>query len=243
MAQRTSGIDRVVGFKIGFTNRSIWPLYNVHQPIFGPIYHSTVFELSQQSSCSLADLFEPRIEPEIVFRLSRTPQPGMTLAELLACTSHFCHAFEIVDSPFTDWRFTAEQAIQSGALHARLYTGPWKPIPQSPYASEALAQRLGDFFIQLNKLSEGIPTQLERASSSNVLDNPLIPLGLLAEQLQRTNFPRFLQEGDLISTGTITNAYPVQAGETFSTQVTNLTWCNDRSTVDSITGITLSFTD
>ena len=33
--------EKPVGYKIGFTNRSIWERYGVHQPIWGPVWDST----------------------------------------------------------------------------------------------------------------------------------------------------------------------------------------------------------
>ena len=30
------------GYKVGFTNRSIWPLYGVHAPIWGTIWDTTL---------------------------------------------------------------------------------------------------------------------------------------------------------------------------------------------------------
>src|SRR5690349_15234212 len=56
-----------VGRKIGFTNRTIWAEYNVHAPIWGHVYDRTVHDLAQIGErFSLADLVEPRIEPEII---------------------------------------------------------------------------------------------------------------------------------------------------------------------------------
>ena len=33
--------EKPLGYKIGFTNRSIWERYGVHQPIWGPVWDST----------------------------------------------------------------------------------------------------------------------------------------------------------------------------------------------------------
>src|SRR5215216_5053362 len=37
--------ERVLGRKIGFTNRTIWPEYGVYAPIWGYVYDTTVREL------------------------------------------------------------------------------------------------------------------------------------------------------------------------------------------------------
>ena len=34
--------ERVAGRKIGFTNRNLWPVYGVHEPIWGHAYDTTV---------------------------------------------------------------------------------------------------------------------------------------------------------------------------------------------------------
>src|SRR5580704_7602550 len=60
-----------VGRKIGFTNRTIWAEYNVYGPIWGYVYDRTVHNLAEiGDTFSLMGLAEPRIEPEIVFKLA-----------------------------------------------------------------------------------------------------------------------------------------------------------------------------
>ncbi len=34
--------ERPAGYKIGFTNRSIWARYGVHEPIWGPVWNTTL---------------------------------------------------------------------------------------------------------------------------------------------------------------------------------------------------------
>jgi 2-oxo-3-hexenedioate decarboxylase len=40
--RRTARGERPIGWKIGFTNRTIWDEYGVHAPIWAPMYDSTV---------------------------------------------------------------------------------------------------------------------------------------------------------------------------------------------------------
>ena len=69
-----------VGRKIGFTNRTIWAEYNVYGPVWGYVYNRTVHNLAEiGDTFSLVGLAEPRIEPEIVFKLALAPAPGMDL--------------------------------------------------------------------------------------------------------------------------------------------------------------------
>ena len=67
--------DVPLGYKIGFTNRRIWPLYGVFAPIWAPVWRHTTALLDDDSvSVSLAGLSQPRLEPEIVFGLKAVPQ-------------------------------------------------------------------------------------------------------------------------------------------------------------------------
>src|SRR5262252_8532149 len=77
-ALRTARGERVVGRKIGFTNRAIWAEYGVYAPIWGYVFDATVRALPPPRQAArhpfpLALFAEPRIEPEIVFRLAAAP--------------------------------------------------------------------------------------------------------------------------------------------------------------------------
>src|SRR6516162_7948831 len=75
-----------VGRKIGFTNRTIWAEYNVYAPIWGYVYNRTVHNLAEiGDTFSLMGLAEPRIEPEIAFKLALAPASDMDATALLAC--------------------------------------------------------------------------------------------------------------------------------------------------------------
>jgi 2-keto-4-pentenoate hydratase len=117
-AQRETRGERPVGRKIGFTNRTIWPEYNVHAPIWGYVYDRTVHDLPKGGAdFSLNGLAEPRIEPEIVFGLASMPAPGMDEYALLGCVDWVAHGFEIVQSIFPNWTFLAADTVAAYGLH------------------------------------------------------------------------------------------------------------------------------
>ena len=89
-ALRIARGERPVGYKIGFTNRTIWPRYEVYAPIWGTVWHTTLTRISSSGSSSAAELSldklcQPRLEPEIVFGMAATPPQGATLEELFRC--------------------------------------------------------------------------------------------------------------------------------------------------------------
>ena len=69
--------ERPVGYKIGFTNTTLWERYGVRAPIWGHVYDTTLRDRAALTGpVPLAAFVEPRIEPEIVFGLARAPEPG-----------------------------------------------------------------------------------------------------------------------------------------------------------------------
>lgn len=192
----------VVGVKTGFTNRTIWGTYNVHAPIHGPILATTW----RSGPLSLAGFMEPKIEPEIVLRLSASPSPDMDLPALRACVGELARGFEIVHSPFPGWRFRAADTVAAGALHGALVTGDFTP------ATPALLESLADLTVTL--LCDG--TQADTGHSANILgDGPMAALADLVAQRGADRLPA----GWIISTGTLTRALPAAPGQTWSTRI------------------------
>jgi 2-keto-4-pentenoate hydratase len=204
-----------LGRKIGFTNRTIWQQYNVHAPIWGYVYDSTVHDLAETTALPLAGLAEPRIEPEIVFGLGAVPFADMDDAALLACIDWVAHGFEIVQSPFPDWKFLPADTIAVNGLHGALLIGPRHQI--GPHGAE-WQKTLAAFAIEL--WCDG--RVIDRGVAANVLDGPLSALRHFVGLLARDPVNRLLAAGEIVTTGTLTRAMPVRAGETWSTTLSGI---------------------
>lgn len=215
-ARRGRG-SRPVGRKIGFTNRSIWALYGVDAPMWAHVYDDTVsYARGGRAEISLAGMVSPRMEPEIAFKL-RAPVPvGCTDAEqLLRSAEWYAHSVEIVHSHF-DWKFKLAEATADWACHARLVIGEPQAIRERDIAS--LARALPEVRVAL--LRSGV-RQIEGVGE-NVLGSPVYALGFLADLLAKQAFMQPLAAGEVVSTGTITDALPVKPGETWSTEISGL---------------------
>lgn len=194
------------GYKIGFTNRGIWDRYGVHHPIWGPVWDTTVTLLEgSEHRASLAGLSQPRLEPEIVFGFARTPRAGMTLAQLADCLEWAAHGFEIVHTHFAGWRFTAPDCLADFALHGRLFVGPRVPVAR--FAD--LASDTANLTVTLHRDSQPVET----GHASIVLDGPLNALRLWVDGMAEHTPGWPIRAGDLVTTGTITDAWPVAAGQ------------------------------
>ncbi len=211
--QRVAAGAHPVGRKIGFTNRSIWPVYGVFEPIWGAMYDDSVHQLpAARGRLGLQRLFEPKIEPEIVLHLASAPLPGEGPAALLLRVDLVAHAFEIVQSPYPGWRFSTADAVASGSLHGALAMGP--AVPTSALATDPWTA-LQTFTITLSCDGQ----DLEHGRGSNVLDGPLHALAHLVQALASRPADEQLQAGEWISTGTLTAALAVQPGQTWRTRL------------------------
>jgi len=203
-----------LGRKIGFTNRTIWPRYGVYEPIWGTLYDRTLIRAEgERAVVELAGLANPRIEPEICFGLKQAPRSTRT-GDLLASIEWAAHSIEIVQSPFPDWKFKLADCTAVNGLHGRLVVGTRVPVERLPGLLDALPA------IEVELLREG--TTVDRGVGANVLDSPLLALGHLVEVLSGQPDAAPLSAGEIVTTGTITDAHPIRAGETWSTRLRGL---------------------
>ena len=214
-AARIAGGARPLGWKIGYTNRAVQQRYGVLHPIWGRMYDTTVTEVPPggTAACGLAHLAEPRIEPEIVVRISRQPEPGMTPADLLRCIDRVGHGFEIVTSIFRDWKGTAADSVAAGALHGRYFHHPLMSLETGVDWLKALDD------VEVVLFRNGV--EIDRGKGSNALDGPLRALGHFIDGLARFTGER-LKPGEIVTTGTLTEAFRVYPGETWHTQLSGL---------------------
>ncbi|ESY45898.1 MULTISPECIES: fumarylacetoacetate hydrolase family protein [unclassified Mesorhizobium] len=207
--RRESLGDRCVGRKIGFTNRHMWQAYDVKAPIWGPIYESTVRDLQDTSGSLVVSNFpHPKIEPEIVFGLGASPRFGITERELLDCVEWVALGFELVSSIFAGWKFEAADAVAGFGVHAGLIINDRVPISSVDEWLEWLA----NFEVELCCNGEVVA----KGKGADVLGSPLNALRHLNELLSNSAYGPPLCSGEIITTGTLTLAMPVQAGQIWS---------------------------
>jgi 2-keto-4-pentenoate hydratase len=200
---------RPLGRKIGFTNRTIWAQYGVDAPIWGYVFDRTVHDLVTVQALPLAPFSEPRIEPEIVFGLADAPSLQMDETALMSCIRWSALGFEIVQSIFPGWKFSAADTIAANGVHGALLIGPRYPVP--PRAGE-WQRTLSAFEIDLNCNGQLI----DRGQAENVLSGPLSALRHLVGLLESDPVNPPLAAGEIVSTGTLTRAMPVASGEAWS---------------------------
>jgi 2-oxo-3-hexenedioate decarboxylase len=202
------------GRKIGFTNRTLWDRYGVHEPMWGTVYDRTLIRASSgTATVALAGLVQPRLEPEIAFHLKRAPSASDP-RHLLECIDWMAHSVEIVQCHHAGWKVTLADCCADNGLHGRLVVGT--PVPVA--GIEALEEKLPRVEAALF-CGEALR---DRGFGENVLGSPLLSLGFLVDLLKKQPKAEPLLAGEVITTGVLTDAHPVAPGETWRTDIAGL---------------------
>lgn len=207
--------ERPSGYKIGFTNRTLWQRYAVFGPMWGTVWDTGLSHAHPdatghaQGQIDLSHTCQPRLEPEIVFGMKATPPANASMQQLFEAIDWLAPGFEVVQSHGLDWKFTATDTMADSGLHARLLVGERLPVRSVAADAQALHELLAQARVTLFKNGQAV----EQGTGANVLDSPLNALHHFLQELRQCPGATDLQAGDVVTTGTWTDAWPLQAGE------------------------------
>jgi 2-oxo-3-hexenedioate decarboxylase len=201
---REAAGHRVVGRKVGYANKAMWRILKLETLVWAAMYEDTIYKAPEgHLEFSLAKYRSPRIEPEIVIQVGE----GGKLESV-------AFGFEILDNPFPDWKFQPADFVAAWGLHAASIIGP--PLTITDENREQLSAQLADFKLVLMRGDE----QIEEGAGKNSLRSPaqcVVELARAAEARGDT-----LRAGELVSTGTLTNAQPIAPGEEWRVELNGL---------------------
>lgn len=215
LKRRRARGERPIGRKIGFTNRLIWDEYRVSSPMWGHVYDHTAIWLNEPvARLAIGHLSQPRIEPEIVLHFASAPGTATGEVEMLSTIDWIAHGFEIVQTHFLDWKFTLADTIADFGLHGALVVGPPRPVSEL----NDVIGRLRAFTIALAK--DGVVQA--HGAGANVLDSPLMAALHLVRVLRGQPLFEPIRAGEIVTTGTLTPALPIRAGEAWTTNLSGI---------------------
>jgi 2-keto-4-pentenoate hydratase len=175
--------ERQVGWKLGYTSAAMREQMRVDAPNFGPL--TDVMRVG--SGAVVGDrLTQPQVEPELAVV---TGDDG-EVAAVQAC-------LEVVDSVFTDYRFTLADNTADGSSAGLFVMGP--VIDVSPAALASVTVEL---------LVDGVT--VESATGAAADGDPMRGVAWLHQQLSARG--EALRPGDVVLTGGLTKAHPLPAG-------------------------------
>lgn len=201
---------RTVGLKVGYANKAVWRALKLQTLVWAHMYDDTVVDASRGVPAGfLTRMIQPKIEPEVVFKLARAIEPGADAGGALASVEWIALGFEIVDSVYPDGKFQPADFVAAYGFHAALIVG--RPYAVTASNAPSLLDELPAFTLSL--LKNG--TLAAEGAGKNALRSPALCLAELAAALSRQPGAEPLGPGDLVSSGSLTDAQPIAAGESW----------------------------
>jgi 2-keto-4-pentenoate hydratase len=193
--------QRIVGKKIGLTSVAMQQLLGVDQPDYGHLLDS--MEVSNNGIISLDAMFQPKVEGEIAFVLSKDLKgPFVTIEDVLEATEYIAPALEIVDSRITDWKITLVDTIADNASCGLFVIGEERfSLTDIDLPS-----------IEMNLFKNGV--LINTGYGSDVLGHPAKCVAWLANKLSEYNV--VLKAGEVILSGALSAAVVAEKGDRFT---------------------------
>jgi len=209
--RRMEAGENVIGKKIGVTSKAVQNMLNVHQPDFGYLTNTMVFNDEMPISKLL---IQPRAEGEIAFVLKKDLiGPGITNADVLAATEVVMPCFEVVDSRIEDWNIKIQDTVADNAscgLFALAEAAAVDPRKIDLATCGMVVSKNG--------------STISTGAGAAALGSPVNCVAWLANTLGR--FDIGLKAGEVILSGSLVPLEPVVAGDTMSVRIGGMGRCD-----------------
>ena len=213
IARRLEQGDRVIGKKIGVTSKAVMNMLGVHQPDFGYLLDSMVF--NEGESVDMDTLIQPKAEGEIAFLLNKDLQgPGVTAADVLAATEGVMACFEIVDSRIQDWKIKIQDTVADNASCGVFVLGD--QLVDIADLDLALAGMVLEKNGEIVVTGAGAATMAHPVNAMVWLTNMLGSLGIA------------LKAGDIVLSGAMGAMVPVARGDNLRMTIGGIGGCSVR---------------
>ncbi len=187
----------IVGYKLGLTSKAMQDLLGVHEPDYGPVLSSMVFE--DGVTIDLDDYIQPKVEAEIALVLDGPLRgPGVTTSDAARALAGAVAAIEMVDSRIADWKISLVDTIADLASSAATVKGGRiVPIDFDPRLTGMVITRNGE--------------TVATGAGAAALTNPVFAVAWLANTL--APFGVTLEPGQFVMTGSLHAAFDVAPGD------------------------------
>lgn len=197
----------IIGKKIGLTSKAMQEMFQVAEPDYGHLLDH-MLHIDGDMIC-LDSFLQPKLEFEIAFMLKEDLQgPGVDIVDVLNATDYIAPAFEVIDSRISDWKIKFADTVADNGSSARVIIGG-NPTP----------------IVEVNLANLGMVVYkngryLDSAAGAAVLGNPVRAVAWLANALG--NYGISLHKGEIILSGALTAAVPIEDGDTFTADFSHI---------------------
>jgi 2-keto-4-pentenoate hydratase len=203
-ALRLADGEQRAGWKLGYTSAAMRAQMGIDAPNFGPLTDAMLLE---SPALLPGGALQPRIEPEIGLRLGRRLAGPCSVSDVLTACDAALACLEVVDSVWSGYRFTLEDNTADGSSAAWVVVGPVMMLDD-----------LASLQVALSVDGEVV----ERGTGAAASGHPTLGVVWLAEQLAERGLA--LEPGDLVITGGLTSAHPLEPGHRISASFGDGRW-------------------
>lgn len=205
--QRFERGEKLVGYKMGFTSKAKMLQMGVDDLIWGRL--TDAMEIKADQEIDVSDYVHPRAEPEIAFLLKAPLSGIVTKEEALAAVDAIAPAIELIDSRYTNFKFSLTDVVADNSSSSGFLIGPWLPSDSN----------IDDLVMDLKVDGKIVAT----GSSNDILDHPINSLVEAARCIGAVGLE--LKAGQIILAGAATAAVAIEPNQTISVDVANLGSC------------------
>ena len=202
--RRSARGERRVGVKMGFTSRAKMLQMGIDDVIWGRL--SSGMQVEEGGAVKFSRFVHPRVEPELAFVLKKPLAGDITAVEALAAVEAVAPALEIIDSRYTDFKFTLPDVIADNASSSGFVIGAWSD-PHQDFSNLGLTLNIDGRVVQVG-------------SSAAILGHPLRSLVAAARLSAAVGEP--LQAGWVVMAGGATPAEWIRPGQYVSVEMERL---------------------
>ncbi|PUA81323.1 2-keto-4-pentenoate hydratase [Nocardioides currus] len=199
-AARVAAGEWVVGAKLGLTSEAKQRTMHVHQPIVG-------FLTDAMAAPDLGGLVQPRVEPEVAFRLGADLDRALGRGEIASVLDGVAVALEVIDSRWTGYHFRLGDVLADNTSAAGFVVGEWRGVDL-----EGLANLAATFAVDGEVVSTTSPAA--------ILGDPSEALVHLSRHLEARG--ETLPAGSVVLAGAMADAVPLTEGRRFEAVVEGL---------------------
>lgn len=192
---------RVIGKKIGLTNKPIREQIGVFEPDYGMITSDGL--LMDGETLHMEKFIAPRIESEIAFIMGEDitmEQYPVKPCDIYRATYGIAPALEIVDSRIKDWKIKIQDTVSDAASYAAIVLG------NRITKLDGLDLRVLGMAAYLNG------DMVQHGASGSVMGNPINSVVWLANKLLSLGLE--LKKGEIILSGSFTPVFDIHTGDT-----------------------------
>lgn len=197
-AHRVAAGQKVIGWKLGYTSRAMREQMGIDAMNFGPLTDSMLLANDSQVP---ATAVQPLVEPEIAVVLSDAPVPPFTPDAVRAVIKSAHPCLEVVDPIWIGRRFRIEDNTADGSSAAFFVVG-----------GEIATRDLRAVEVRLAHDDSFVAAATGEAANGD----PCGGIAWLAGQLGALG--QSLRRGDIVLTGGLTRAVPIDPGHRISAE-------------------------